>query len=74
MIDADDPTSVAYLTEGWNGNRLILTSTNENYQLALPHRIQFDVNDSHRFTVTWELLEGTAWKAEPAFMCIKVDR
>jgi hypothetical protein len=73
MIDAGDPTSVAYLTEGWNRNRLILTSTNENYQLALPHRIQFDVNNSHRFTVTWELLEGAAWKAEPAFMCTKVD-
>jgi hypothetical protein len=74
MIDADDPTSVAYLTEGWSGKRLMLTSTNENHQSALPHRIQFDVNDSHRFTVTWELLEGAPWKAEPAFMCIKVDR
>jgi len=74
MIDADDPTSVAYLTDGWNGNRIMLTSTNETYQLALPHRIQFDVNDSHRFTVTWELLEGAAWKAEPAFKCIKVER
>jgi hypothetical protein len=74
MIDADDPTSIAYLTEGWNGNRLMLTSTNENHQSALQHRIQFDVNDSHRFTVTWELLEGAAWKAEPAFMCIKADR
>src|SRR5271168_4503236 len=54
MIDADDPTSVAYLTEGWNGNKLMLTSTNDKDQLSLPHRIQFDVNDSHRFTATWE--------------------
>ena len=74
MIDADDPTSVAYLTEGWNGNKLMLTSTNDKDQLSLPHRIQFDVNDSHRFTATWELLEGAAWKAEPGVVCTKVDR
>jgi hypothetical protein len=74
MIDADDPSSVEYLTEGWNREELMLTSTNDKDQLALPHRIQFDINDSHRFTVTWELLDGAAWKAEPDFMCTKVDR
>jgi hypothetical protein len=74
MIDADDPASVAYFTEGWNGKRLLLTSANDKGQLAPPHRIQYDVDDSHRFTVTWELLEGTAWKAEPGVKCIKVER
>jgi len=74
MIDADDPASVAYFTEGWNGNKLLLTSTNDKGQLAPPHRIQYDIDDSHRFTVTWVLLEGTAWKAEPSVKCIKVDR
>jgi len=74
MIDADDPASVAYFTEGWNGNKLLLTSTNDKGPLALPHRIQYDVDDSHRFTVTWEMLEGTAWKAEPGVECIKVGR
>jgi len=74
MIDADDPSSISYFTEGWNGKTLLLTSANDSRQLAPPHRIQYDVNDSHRFTVTWELLQGTAWKAEPGVKCIKVDR
>jgi hypothetical protein len=74
MIDADDPASEAYFTEGWHGKTLLLTSVNDKSQSALPHRIQYDVDDSHRFTVTWELLEGTAWKAEPSVKCIKVDR
>jgi hypothetical protein len=73
MIDADDPASVAYSTEGWNGKKLLLTSTNDKGQLGLPLRIQYDVDDSRRFTVTWETLEGAAWKAEPGFKCIKVD-
>jgi hypothetical protein len=73
MIDADDPTSVAYSTEGWSGKKLVFTSSNGKDQLALPHRIQYVVNDSHQFTVTWEMLEGTDWKAEPSFMCIKVE-
>jgi hypothetical protein len=73
MVDADDPTSISYFTEGWTGKTLMLTSTNDKDQLASPHRIQYVVNDSHRFTVTWEMLEGTDWKAEPSFMCIKVD-
>lgn len=73
MIDADDPTSIAYFTEGWKGQKLMLASTNDEDQLAPPHRIQYEVNDSHRFTMTWEMLEGTDWKAEPSFMCIKVD-
>jgi hypothetical protein len=74
MIDADDPTSITYFTEGWSGKKLMLTSTNDKDQLALPHRIQYVVNDSRRFTVTWELLEGTDWKAEPSFMCMKIER
>jgi hypothetical protein len=74
MIDADDPASIAYFTEGWNGKMLLLTSTNDKGQLAPPHRIQYDINDSRRFTVTWEVLEGAAWKAEPGVTCIKVDR
>jgi hypothetical protein len=74
MIDEDDPASMAYSTEGWNGKKLLLTSTNDKGQLALPHRIQYDVEDSRRFTVTWEMLQGTAWKAEPSVECIKVDR
>jgi hypothetical protein len=73
MIDADDPTSVAYFTEGWSGKELVLTSTNGKDQLAPPHRIQYVVNDSHQFTVTWEMLEGTDWKTEPGVMCIKVE-
>jgi hypothetical protein len=73
MIDADDPASIGYSTEGWDGRRLMLASTNDKDQSAPPHRILYVVNDSHRFTVTWEMLEGTDWKAEPAFMCIKVD-
>jgi hypothetical protein len=40
MIDADDPASVAYFTEGWKGKRLLLTSANDKGQLAPPHRIQ----------------------------------
>ena len=74
MIDADDPASIAYFTEGWTGTTLMLTSTNDKGQLAPPHRIQYDINDSRRFTVTWEDLEGAAWKAEPGVECIKVDR
>jgi hypothetical protein len=74
MIDADDPASVAYFTEGWNGKRLLLTSANDKGQSAPPHRIQYDINDLRRFTVTWEVFEGTAWKAEPGVRCIKVDR
>ena len=74
MIDADDPASEAYFTEGWHGKTLLLTSVNDKSQSVLPHRIQYDVDDSHRFTVTWEMLEGTAWKAEPGVKCIKVDR
>jgi len=73
MIDADDPAAVAYFTEGWSGKKLVLTSSNGKDQLALPHRIQYVVNDSRQFTVTWEMLEGTDWKAEPSFMCIKVE-
>jgi hypothetical protein len=74
MFDADDPASISYFTEGWNGKTLLLTSANDKGQLAPPHRIQYDVNDSHRFTVTWEMLQGTAWRSEPAVKCIKVDR
>ena len=73
MIDADDPTSVAYFTEGWSGKELVLTSTNGKDQLAPPHRIQYVVNDSHQFTVTWEMLEDTNWKGEPSFMCSKIE-
>jgi len=73
MIDADDPTSISYFTDGWIGKTLMLTSTNNKDQLASPHRIQYVVNDSQRFTVIWEMLNGTAWKAEPGFMCVKVD-
>ena len=73
MIDAEDPTSIAYFTEGWSGKRLVLTSTNGKDQLALPHRIRYVVNDSHRFTVTWEMLEGTNWTAEPSFVCSKIE-
>jgi len=73
MIDADDPALIAYFTEGWSGEKLVLTSTNGKDQFELPHRIQYVVNDSHRFTVTWEMLEGTDWKAEPSLMCIKVE-
>jgi hypothetical protein len=73
MIDADDPAAVAYFTEGWSGKKLVLTSSNGKDQLALPHRIQYVVNDSHQFTVTWEMLEGTDWKTEPSFMCNKVE-
>ena len=51
----------------------MLTSTNNKDQLALPHRIQYVINDSHRFTVIWEMLNGNEWKAEPGFMCIKVE-
>jgi hypothetical protein len=74
MIDADDPSSISYFTEGWNGKTLLLTSADDKGQVALPHRIQYDINDSHRFTVTWELLQGTSWKVEPGVKCIKVDR
>jgi hypothetical protein len=74
MIDADDPASISYFTDGWNGKTLLLTSANNKGQLAPPHRIQYDVNDSHRFTVTWESLQGTTWKADPGVKCIKVDR
>ncbi|QNI30633.1 hypothetical protein H7849_16000 [Alloacidobacterium dinghuense] len=73
MIDADDPTSISYFTEGWTGKTLMLTSTNNKDQSALAHRIQYVVNDSHQFTVTWEMLEGTDWKAEPSVMCNKVE-
>jgi hypothetical protein len=73
--------SIAYIEVG-NQNRatggatrktLVLTSSNGTDQLAPPHRIQYVVNDSHQFTVTSEMLEGTDWKAEPSFMCIKVE-
>jgi hypothetical protein len=74
IIDEDDPVSMAYSTEGWNGKKRLLTSTNDKGQSALPHRLQYDVEDSRRFTVTWEMLQGTAWKAEPSIKCIKVDR
>jgi hypothetical protein len=73
MIDADDPISISYFTAGWTGKTLMLTSTNNKDQLALPHRIQYVINDSHRFTVIWEMLNGNEWKAEPGFMCIKVE-
>ena len=73
MIDADDPTSISYFTAGWTGKTLMLTSTNNKDQLALPHRIQYVINDSHRFTVIWEMLNGNEWKAEPGFMCIKAE-
>ena len=72
MIDADDPISISYFTAGWTGKTLMLTSTNNKDQLAL-HRIQYVINDSHRFTVIWEMLNGNEWKAEPGFMCIKVE-
>lgn len=74
MIDADDPASAAYFTEGWKGKKLLLASTNDKGQFGLPHRIQYDVDDSRQFTVTWEILEGTTWKAEPGFKCTKVGR
>jgi hypothetical protein len=74
MIDADDPASEAYFTDGWHGNKLTLTSTNDQGQLAPPDRVQYDINDSRRFTVTWEMFEGTSWKAEPGVKCVKVDR
>ena len=74
MIDADDPASEAYFTEGWHGKTLLLTSVNDKSQSVLPNRIQYDVDDSHRFTVTWQMLEGTAWKAEPGVECVKVGR
>jgi hypothetical protein len=72
MIDADDPTSIAYFTEGWNGQELMLASTNKD-QMSRRHRILYVVNDSHRFTVTWEMLEGTDWNAEPGVTCIKIE-
>jgi hypothetical protein len=73
MIDADDPTSIAYFTEGWNGQELMLASTNDKDQMSRRHRILYVVNDSHRFTVTWEMLEGTDWNAEPGVTCIKIE-
>jgi hypothetical protein len=73
MIDADDPTSISYFTAGWTGKTLMLTSTNNKDQSALAHRIQYVVNDSHQFTVTWEMLDGTDWKVEPSVMCNKVE-
>jgi hypothetical protein len=50
MIDADDPASEAYFTEGWHGKTLLLTSVNKKSQSVLPHRIQYDVDDSHHET------------------------
>ena len=73
LIDADDPTSLSYFTAGWTGKTLMLTSTNNKDQSALAHRIQYVVNDSHQFTVTWEMPEGTDWKAEPSVVCNKVE-
>jgi hypothetical protein len=67
MIDADDPISISYQTSGWQGSELLLLALTDDSQL--PHRTKFDVTDQQSFNVTWEALEGPAWKEDPAFTC-----
>jgi hypothetical protein len=71
MIDADDPASISYLTDGWHGSRLTLVSTNHKDQLLPPNRILYEVNSPRQFTVTWEMLGSGAWQREPSVTCVK---
>jgi len=72
MIDADDPASVSYVTEGWHGTKLTLISTDHKDQLMPPNRIVYEVIDPQQFTVTWEMLDDGAWQKDPRFTCVKV--
>ena len=70
LVDEDDPISLSYRTKGWQGNKLLLTALTDKNQL--PHHVIFAVTGPRSFTVTWELLEGTAWKKDPSFTCERV--
>ena len=70
LIDKDDPISISYRTKGWQGNKLLLTALTDKNQLA--HRVKFAVTGPRSFTVTWQVLEGAAWKNDPSFTCRRV--
>jgi hypothetical protein len=72
MIDADDPASVSYVTDGWHGTKLTLISTDHKDQLMPPSRIVYEVIDPQQFTVTWEMRDDGAWQKDRRFTCAKV--
>jgi hypothetical protein len=71
MIDADDPASISYVTEGWHGTHLIFKSVDASDRPFPPHHILYEVKTSHQFTVSWEILDGGEWIRDPAFTCSK---
>jgi hypothetical protein len=71
MIDADDPASVSYVTEGWRGTQLTFKSVDTIDRPFPPHHILYEVKTSKQFTVSWEILDGNEWIRDPAFTCSK---
>ena len=73
MIDADDPASISYVTEGWRGTHLTFKSVDTIDRLFPPHHISYEVKTSKQFTVSWEILDGSEWIRDPAFTCSRTN-
>jgi hypothetical protein len=71
LIDLEDPAAAAFRTSGWNGNTLILSSVSDASRSFPPYRIRYEVNDASRFTVTWEMKDGSGWVKEPSVACVR---
>ena len=74
MIDADDPASLSYLTEGWRGTHLIFKSVDASDREFPSHQICYEIKSSKQFTVSWEILDGGRWIGDPVFTCNKTSQ
>lgn len=71
IIDAEDPAYAAYQTDGWKERELTLTHVSRAGEVPTD-RFVYDVSRADEFTVSWEWLEGTLWKAKNRYTCRKI--
>jgi hypothetical protein len=74
LFDADDPGYQAFSTTGWVGQEMILTSIDRPERNFPQHRFVYRIKDARLFTVSWELRQEGAWKAQDTFTCAKQSR
>jgi hypothetical protein len=74
LLDADDPAHEEFRTEGWSGPIMTLTYVGQPNNPMPANRFVYLVDNSSRFTVSWEEYENGDWKAHDTYVCARSSR
>jgi len=74
LLDVDDPSYESFRPEGWTGSTMTLTFVASPVNQMPPNRFVYHVENSVRFTVSWEEYEGSEWRSRDTYVCTKSSR